>query len=165
MIMKTFISSALLRSLSEQEQALPHTSTTVISRDLTERTLYLSLNSEVNLVHESVQPLVAVQPLHLRENRLYGIKLWAVRHVEQRGDLEVFVVLLHFACPMNRCTIEEQSKGLSVHLLRECVNEVRVVVGHKWLFLHLKVEHPILSDSSYHVSVVSAHVSLVHSEV
>ena len=137
----------------------------MISCDLLERSLDFSFNSEVNLVYESVQPLVAVQPLHLREHCLYTVELWAVSHVEERGDLEVFVVLLHFTCPVNRCTIEEQSKGLTVHLLGEHVEEVRVVVGHQRLLLHLKVEYPILSDSSYHVSVVSAHVSLVHCEV
>ena len=133
--------------------------------DLPERVLYFSLNMEHLLVHEAVQPLMAVQSLYLREHCLDRVELWAVSHVEHGSDVQLYIVLFYLRCFVNRCTIKEQSKRLPVHLLRKQVNEVREVSTITRLFLHLKMEHSFLSDCSYHVSIVSAHILLVDTEV
>ena len=64
------------------------------------------------MVSNHIKPLSAEQSLYLTENRLDWVKLWTVRHIPDRHDIEIIVLELHSPFPMHSKVVHKESKWL-----------------------------------------------------
>ena len=68
----------------------------MLSCDSIERALDHSIEVEPLLIDKVVQALMIEQPLHFTEDSFYWVKLWAITHIEHRGDLQLSIIWLDF---------------------------------------------------------------------
>ena len=74
-----------------------------------ERFSYLSVHIEPFLVHQLVQPAVAEQPFNFAEHSFNWIEVKAIRHVEHRLNVSVFINWFYTSRLMYRGVVHEQS--------------------------------------------------------